>query len=227
MLITRISFGCGSSGHSGRPGGGASTESRRFTCAQQYTRGSRVSAADGSQIAACFPPQSVFNDQVRIVNPGALPRTRVKPSDRDHLLGRFSRNPHLMLLLEKLGLSRQKGLGLAKVRSLASQLGCRLGIVDHDDSFEAKLIVDPDCAVRVQQFGAVSAPSRKRMRPEERYARIIEALGTDEMSAQALAAALQWPTPTVRAALKAMVKKKLVNRCSMSARSPRQRYRAR
>ena len=170
---------------------------------------------------------SVSNDQVRITNPGATPRGRVKLSDRDRLHGRFSRNPNLMLLLEKVSLARQKGLGLAKVRSIAPRVGCRLELVDHIDSLEARVVVDPDYAVRVEQFGSVSAPSRKRMQPEERQQRIIEVLGADEMSAQALAAALQWPIPTVRAALNTMVKKKLLRRCSKSARSPRQRYRAR
>jgi len=169
---------------------------------------------------------SAFSDQLRIVNPGALPKGRVRALGRDRLDGRFSRNPNLMRLLGQMGLARQNGLGLAKVRALAPRLGCRLELVDHADSFEARLIVDPDLAVRVQRYGPASAPTRTRMRPEERHACILDALADDEMSAQDLAAALGWPVPTVRAALNVMVKGKLVKRCSRSARSPRQRYRA-
>ena len=169
---------------------------------------------------------SAFSDQVRIISPGGLPKSRVRNLGRDRLDGRFSRNPNLMRLLGQMGLARQKGLGLAKVRALAPRLGCRLELIDHADSFEARIVVDPDLAVRVQRYGPASAPTRKRMRPEERHACILDALGDDEMSAQDLAVALGWPVPTVRAAVKVMVKGKLIKRCSRSAKSPRQRYRA-
>ena len=177
---------------------------------------------DDTQLAVSV---AICPDQVRIVSPGGLPRGRVRLLGRDRLDGRFARNPALLRLLERTGCATQKGLGLAKARANAPKVGCRLELVDHPDSFEARVIVDPDVALRVQTYGPATAPTRVRMRPEERHACILDALGEDELSAQDLAAVLGWPLPTVRAALKTMVKKKLVKRCSRSARSPRQRYR--
>ena len=170
---------------------------------------------------------SVYDDQVRVISPGAIPRGRVRPSDRDRLHGRFSRNPNLILFLKAMGLARQTGLGLAKVRAAVPMVGCHLELIDHFDSFEVRVVVDADLAVRVDRLGPAPLPPRKRLRPEERHELILDALGSSEMSALTLANAIGWPAPTVRAALKQMVKLKLIRRCSRSARSPRQRYRVR
>ena len=99
-------------------------------------------------------------------------------------------------------------------------------MVDHSDSFEARVVVDPDQVVRVERYGPGAGHTRKRMTPHERRERILDALGDDELSARELAAALDWPAPTVRATLRDMVEEKLVKRTSQSSKSPQQRYRA-
>ena len=168
-----------------------------------------------------------FTDQVRIKNVGGLVAGKARLVGPDHVAGCASRNPRLMLMLRELGLLTQRGLGLARARACAARAGCRIELNNHVDSFEARIILDPDRVIRAQRLDSVATRTRVRMTPRARHELLLEAMGKDDWSARELAESLGWALPTVRANLRDMVKKKLAKRVGGKARSPKQRYRVR
>ena len=171
---------------------------------------------------------TIFADRVRISNPGGLPLGRVHSNGPDRVSGRFSRNPHLMALLQQLGLARQNGTGLAVARREAANAGCGLELLDAAERFTVDVVVDPELTAELDRPGAgIVSVQRTRIPRAERRDRVLAALARGPLSARELAGALLWPLPTVRAALGRMVKMKLIARTAQSPRAPNQRYRIR
>ena len=174
--------------------------------------------ADGQPVTVeCYP------DMIRIISPGALPVGLVHLLGPDRVKGRLARNPHLLGLLTRYGQASGRGLGLAYAQRLAPANGCRLEFKSGPDSFEARLIVDPEQAVAAEAGLGVSR-SRQRMSPSQREERVVALLVDGPRTCAEIIEALGWPPSTVRLVLRNLTKKKTVKRSERAARSPNQRY---
>jgi len=159
-----------------------------------------------------------FTDQLRISSPGALPR-RVAAKD-GAVEGRWSRNPHLMSLLQRTGRALQQGRGLTAGPQLARTAGMELSVEDHADRVVVRLQVVP--RLRFRPSGEV----RQRLPVGEREARIIAYLATVEQARTAvIAQALVMPASTTRATLAALVRAGRVAQTEREPRSPKQAWR--
>ena len=167
---------------------------------------------------------SSYPDRIVISSPGRAPAGRVRLVGKDRVVGRFSRNPNLMRLFQRAGLASQKGTGLAVAARIAASVGCRLEFQHSGERFEASVVIDPALAARASRIG-MEAPSRsRRLSADERAEHVLHMLADGPLSARRLAEQLGWPGSTVRAALRGMVKRRLVLRTRRSARAPNQTY---
>ena len=168
---------------------------------------------------------SIYTDVVRISNLGLLPVGRVNQYGRDRVKGRFSRNPHLMGALRRLGVAGEKGMGIATACRIAVSVGCRIEFSETNGRFQVAVVVDGNRAVDVARFGGRLHGSRRRMTAPDRAERVLDVLEDGPMSAQEVGETLGWPNTTTRAVLRGLLIQKAVSRTERSPRSPNQRYR--
>jgi predicted HTH transcriptional regulator len=164
-----------------------------------------------------------YTDRVRFSSPGPL--CQGVHIDGGVLVGRRSRNPHLMALLTRQGLARQANLGQAWIARLAPELGYRVHYEVDENAVVAVLTVDPAMAVRADQ----------RIRKEERRLRlpaglierrVMEILSDDHArSRKGLQDQLGLPLSTISATLRRLVKLGHIETTESNPRSPKQRYR--
>ena len=165
----------------------------------------------------------VYADQILIGSPGPLPSGVTL---RDGVpAGRFSRNPHLMALLCRLGLAHQQGRGTAWSRRLAPELGYRIEWLADEGAVLVRLTVDPELLVRADS--RVPGPERRRRAPQELVeARILEILQQCGMQSRSeLQRDIEVSTSKMRAVLDSMVERGVILRTEGALRSPHQRYR--
>jgi|GEM_PF-5728156 len=166
-----------------------------------------------------------FTDRVIIASPGALP-TQVRLKD-GAIEGRWSRNPELMGILGLLGVAHQQGRGHAWARRLAPLLGYRFSCDSSED--EVRAMLTADAALIVGADPRLRATERRQHIPDDvRERSVMRVLGDGfPRTAKQLSKTLDMPGSTVRAVLRRLLAKGLVDRQAASPRSPKQAYRAR
>jgi len=159
-----------------------------------------------------------FTDRIRITSPGPLPRCVA--ARKGSVEGRWSRNPHLMALLQDSGRALQQGRGLAAGPLLARTAGLQMAVEDHADRVVVQLQVVPKLRFRP------GAELRQRLPAGEREARIVNyLLQVEQARTTAIAEALVMPPSTTRATLAALARAGRVNRTEPEPRSPKQAWR--
>jgi predicted HTH transcriptional regulator len=197
------------------------------TLARQLFDELLVNAIGHRSFAPAHRPNPVsiehYTDCIRISSPGPL--LQGVTLNQSSLVGRRSRNPHLMALLTRQGLARQANLGQAWIARLAPELGYRVHYEVDENVVVAVLTVDPAMAVRADQ----------RIRKEERRLRlpagllerrVMETLADDHVrSRKELQDQLGLPLSTISATLRRLVKLGHIETTESNPRSPKQRYR--
>ena len=159
-----------------------------------------------------------FTDAIRITSPGPLPRcVAVK---KGVVEGRWSRNPHLMALLQESKRALQQGRGLTAGPLLARTAGLTLAVEDHADRVVVHLRVVPKLRF------SPGSEIRQRLPAGERQARVVAyLLQVEQARTAAIAEALAMPPSTTRATLAALAQAGRVSRTEREPRSPKQAWR--